>query len=34
MCQALEKTAIYGSLENFKEEKVRDFQKLKKKEVS
>lgn len=34
MCQALEKSAIYGALENFKEEKVMEYQKLKSKEIS
>ena len=34
MCQMLEKSAIYGSLENFKEEKVMEYKKLKSKEIS
>ena len=34
MCQLLEKHALYGSLENFKEQKVLDYKRLKNKEVS
>ena len=34
MCLQLEKSAIYGSLENFKEEKEMEYKKLKSKEIS
>ena len=34
MCQLLEKHALYGALENFKEQKTLTYKRLKTKEIS